>query len=945
MNQLRDWLISDQSANAQERLCSTSDGFMETFFSVFENSPNGTVLGKLDIIGNTQGDDKNIDLRLDGKGAMCGEKLCESWIYFDDVTQTLSLRVDDDVMLDNDGQHGVDFIEVSIFCSAPITNIYDVAIIVTIKVEDVNDNDPLFVGEPYVISVNEMTSVGTSIFNVTSSDLDKVSHRSYYVIPGSTASDYFAINSPSSGEIKLTQKLDFETMTQPLELGVEVRDVGRHLTGDTRTMKTMVTIKVEDGDDQPPAFEPCTKVAGKCVNPVYKTTINRFARSNKVLVLEPAQLYAVDPDLQIRQTIKYSLLAVNPEGLESYFTVEPSTGGVRLRRSLPETGIPEDIEVFVQASQSDNERMSAIATVQIHVQGRMSVSTKPEILTTNLTQVQAVVNSIDDLSLVRTLAGNIVQIQVKGDSANINFMLDDSPFFEISPSGFVLAKNQEILQQNARNFVIKVRVENTKASGNDTRYSDTLFLRVEILVNTTLSIGCSEPVTNVIDSMTCISALGVFVALFILCIPVIILLIVKMRRYKARSADVSKQPYVLSQSFGKKYDGFGYLNNSGFKDDSTSFASSVLSHKQSLESGLDRYGHMIKAPAVDDEVPHIAPLDAMNNSGKSKKENVAAIIPYQHSTPTPRVQGWELEQIKHPIDFSQIRIEQWLQEEEEEKSERSGVGEVNLGSPRSCFVKIYTGSFKNKKSISRDVMTMSDVVHDQSCAHPNIVKFFGACVEKKSLYVIQEYVASSDLRNFLISSRMLDHSAVISTLSGSQLTNFVIGICDGLSFLHENDVVHGGLCAKNVRINDRLVPKISGCCAEGGGRWRCKSQRWAAPEYLASKIYNDKSDIWSLAVVAWEILSLGGTPFAETTDEKIPSFVQRQLDTGGSLFPVTRNTTKRLWMLLQSCWSEKPQDRPQVESVLSRLKKMKETSNAITVARPPGYRFFPTSSQ
>ncbi|XP_078495896.1 uncharacterized protein LOC144751879 [Ciona intestinalis] len=188
-------------ANAQERLCSTTVGFMETFFSVFENSPNGTVLGKLDIIGNTQGDDKNIDLRLDGKGAICGEKLCESWIYFDDVTQTLSLRVDDDVMLDNDGPHGIDFIEVSIFCSASIINIYDVAIIVTIKVEDVNDNDPLFVGEPYVISVNEvtmnlmiktylsshggMTSIGTSVFNVTSSDLDKVSHRSYYVIPGS----------------------------------------------------------------------------------------------------------------------------------------------------------------------------------------------------------------------------------------------------------------------------------------------------------------------------------------------------------------------------------------------------------------------------------------------------------------------------------------------------------------------------------------------------------------------------------------------------------------------------------------------------------------------------------------------------------------------------------------------------------------------------------------
>jgi len=44
-----------------------------------------------------------------------------------------------------------------------------------------------------------------------------------------------------------------------------------------------------------------------------------------------------------------------------------------------------------------------------------------------------------------------------------------------------------------------------------------------------------------------------------------------------------------------------------------------------------------------------------------------------------------------------------------------------------------------------------------------------------SLYIVNEFISSRDLRTVLVSSRMQEHSAVISTLSGAQLLSFVIG--------------------------------------------------------------------------------------------------------------------------------------------------------------------------
>ncbi|CAK8697128.1 unnamed protein product [Clavelina lepadiformis] len=382
------------------------------------------------------------------------------------------------------------------------------------------------------------------------------------------------------------------------------------------------------------------------------------------------------------------------------------------------------------------------------------------------------------------------------------------------------------------------------------------------------------------------AAMVVFLVLFLLCIPVIVYLAYKLRKYKLLYQIKQKHPYTISQHEPQhkpqhKYDDIG-CNNSAFRDDASSIKSSVT-YKRSLESLT--LSQLMKGATIDDDIPHIAPMDSMGTKRVTKvlsHNDISGIVPYPSNS---SIQDWNTEDVQHTLNLTQIRVENWLREE---KGKKCGVGEVDLGKPTPCFVKILRSPKVDKFPISDDIISMNRLLNYKTCDNPNLVKFYGSCLLDDSLYLVSEFISSRDLRNVLLSSRTLDHAAVISTLSGAQLLKFVMGIADGLVYLHGNDVVHGALCARSILISDRLVPKISECCGENSKRLKLKSLRWAAPECFTTLLYSEMADVWSFGVVVWEILSLGGTPFNELMEKEVSAYVQRQLRTGGSVLPVTR---------------------------------------------------------
>ncbi|XP_078143745.1 cadherin 24, type 2b [Centroberyx gerrardi] len=122
-----------------------------------------------------------------------------------------------------------------------------------IRVQDINDNPPVFDEGPYTATVPEMANIGTSIIQVTATDADDPTYGNsarlvYTLVQGQ---QYFSVD-PQTGILRTAvPDMDRETQDQYLVL-LQAKDMGGHLGGLSGT--TTVTVRLTDVNDNPPRF-------------------------------------------------------------------------------------------------------------------------------------------------------------------------------------------------------------------------------------------------------------------------------------------------------------------------------------------------------------------------------------------------------------------------------------------------------------------------------------------------------------------------------------------------------------------------------------------------------------------------------------------------------------------------------------------------------------------
>ncbi|XP_040026958.2 cadherin 24, type 2b [Gasterosteus aculeatus] len=122
-----------------------------------------------------------------------------------------------------------------------------------IRVQDINDNPPIFDEGPYSAIVPEMANIGTSIIQVTATDADDPTYGNsaklvYTLVQGQ---QYFSVD-PQTGILRTAvPDMDRETQDQYLVL-LQAKDMGGHLGGLSGT--TTVTVRLSDVNDNPPRF-------------------------------------------------------------------------------------------------------------------------------------------------------------------------------------------------------------------------------------------------------------------------------------------------------------------------------------------------------------------------------------------------------------------------------------------------------------------------------------------------------------------------------------------------------------------------------------------------------------------------------------------------------------------------------------------------------------------
>jgi serine/threonine protein kinase len=90
-------------------------------------------------------------------------------------------------------------------------------------------------------------------------------------------------------------------------------------------------------------------------------------------------------------------------------------------------------------------------------------------------------------------------------------------------------------------------------------------------------------------------------------------------------------------------------------------------------------------------------------------------------------------------------------------------------------------------------------------------------------------------------------------------------VASGMSELARLAIVHRDLAARNVLLDPWLRAKVGdfGLAREGdySNETATFPVRWTAPEAITRRMFTTKSDVWSFAVVMWEILSFGDNPY------------------------------------------------------------------------------------
>eukprot|EP00002_Diphylleia_rotans_P020365 TRINITY_DN3957_c0_g1_i2.p1 TRINITY_DN3957_c0_g1~~TRINITY_DN3957_c0_g1_i2.p1 ORF type:complete len:2252 (-),score=324.98 TRINITY_DN3957_c0_g1_i2:265-7020(-) len=242
-----------------------------------------------------------------------------------------------------------------------------------------------------------------------------------------------------------------------------------------------------------------------------------------------------------------------------------------------------------------------------------------------------------------------------------------------------------------------------------------------------------------------------------------------------------------------------------------------------------------------------------------------------------------------------------------------GFGEVYAGTWRGTEVAI-------KKLIGRNFNKgvldsfMSEISVMVELRHPNIVLYMGASVNPPKLCIVCELLAGS-LHDLL-------HEESIEITLEQQL-RFCYEVAKGMQYLHSSlpPVLHRDLKSPNLLLDDRWALKISDFGLSGSSLSNTAdsppgTMLWMAPEVMITYECSTKSDVYSFAIIIWEIF-FREEPYKDMLAEAIACQVCM-----GILRPPILDEDlipKSMSSLMKMCWSQDPKARPGFTEIVKKM--------------------------
>jgi serine/threonine-protein kinase len=141
--------------------------------------------------------------------------------------------------------------------------------------------------------------------------------------------------------------------------------------------------------------------------------------------------------------------------------------------------------------------------------------------------------------------------------------------------------------------------------------------------------------------------------------------------------------------------------------------------------------------------------------------------------------------------------------------------------------------------------------------HPNIVTIYDAGEQDGMFYIAMEFIEGTTLQELLMQKQTLPVDEAVQISSD---------ICEGLDYAHSNGIVHRDVKPANIMITAQGAVKIMDFgIAKAGGSMTSTGHvlgtpNYMSPEQVKGKPLDGRSDLFSLGVVLYEMLT-GEKPF------------------------------------------------------------------------------------
>ncbi|XP_071843787.1 tyrosine-protein kinase BTK-like isoform X2 [Apostichopus japonicus] len=196
----------------------------------------------------------------------------------------------------------------------------------------------------------------------------------------------------------------------------------------------------------------------------------------------------------------------------------------------------------------------------------------------------------------------------------------------------------------------------------------------------------------------------------------------------------------------------------------------------------------------------------------------------------------------------------------------------------------------------------------------NLTKIEAISIESNNLYLVSEHLVCGTL-HCLLTQEAVEKRNVYCCSSLPDVIKHVTGLLEGMHIINTYGFLHPGLSTRKLLVTTDGQLKLYNFCLAGHASRIATLQRskmFSAtlnqypPEMLISSEYTESSDVWSIAITIWEIMSNGMSPFPDDTE------ITSHKELFEPSFPWPEKYFQIKDKILYNCWSQNCACRPSI---------------------------------